>query len=54
MIHLTNQIQDPASVVVWGHDRKADGYSFDDVCRALQTAYGSSSSKKNLRAELGS
>ena len=53
MVHLTNQIQDPASVVVWSLDQKWAGYSFDDVCQALESTYGSSGSKENLRAEQG-
>ena len=54
LIHLMNQIQDPASIVVWSLERKANSYSFDNVCRTLETAYGSSGSKENLRAELSS
>ena len=53
-VHLTNQIQDPAFVVVWSLDQKGVRYSFDDVCRTLEAIYGSSGSKENLRAELGS
>ena len=54
VVQITNHIQDPAYVVVWGLDRKRGRYSFDDVCRALEAANGSSSSKENIRAELSS